>query len=68
MIRLAHYRQQAGLTQAALAAEIGIAQQTLAGYESCRREPTARMALSILRALRKHGVAVKFEDLFSENA
>ncbi len=31
--RLAHLRQEAGLTQQAMAAELGVAQQTLAHYE-----------------------------------
>lgn len=45
--RLAHLRQQAGLTQQAVADELGIAQQTLAHYEIGR----LRLPVSLLPKL-----------------
>ncbi len=63
-MQLKKYREQAGLTQAELAASIGVTQQAIANYENQHRAPSVRMCMAIIKALKKSGVDVTIEDLF----
>ena len=63
-MQLKKYREQAGMTQAELAASIGVTQQAIANYESQSRAPSVRKCLVIIKALKKRGVDVTIEDLF----
>ena len=63
-MQLKKYREQAGMTQAELAASIGVTQQAIANYENQHRAPSVRMGLGIIRALKKRGVDVTIEELF----
>lgn len=63
-MQLKKYRELAGLTQAALAASIGVTQQAIANYENLHRAPSVRMCMIIIKALKKRGVDVTIEDLF----
>lgn len=49
--RLRRTRQNAGLTQAQLAALIGVQQPLVAAYESGKKRPSADMAVRLLRAM-----------------
>ena len=50
-IDLAARRKEKGLTQAELGAEIGIAQRTVAAYESGERRPSVDVAKRLAEAL-----------------
>ena len=52
-------RQQAGLSQQALANLVGVSRNTISSIETGQFNPTAKLALIICVALEK-----KFEDLF----
>ena len=54
--RLAELRKAAGISQTALAAEVGISQRMMAYYESPAAQPTANLLPAIARAL---GVSIE---------
>lgn len=56
-----HYREQAGLTQEALARQLEVSRQTIANIERGSSEPRVLLALAIALAL---GVAIG--DLFGK--
>lgn len=57
--RLKEARTQAGLSQAALAALVGVSRNTISSIETGQFCPTAKLALILCVALDK-----KFEELF----
>lgn len=52
-------REAAGLTQAGLAAQVGVTRQTLIAIEQGRYSPTLELAFQLARVLR-----VRLDDLF----
>lgn len=46
------YREQAGLSQAALARQVGVTQSLISHYEMGIKVPTARIAVAIEKATR----------------
>ena len=56
---LKQVRQQAGLSQQALAKLVGVSRNTISSIETGQFNPTAKLALILCIALDK-----KFEDLF----
>jgi putative transcriptional regulator len=61
--RVREYRQQAGLSQEALARQVGVSRQTIVNVERGLSEPKVLLALAIAAVL---GVAVS--DLFRKGA
>ena len=57
--RLKEARAAAGLSQARLAAMVGVSRNTISSIETGQFSPTAKLALSLCIALDK-----KFEELF----
>lgn len=57
--RLKEARTQAGLSQAALAALVGVSRNTISSIETGQFNPTAKLALILCVALDR-----KFEELF----
>ena len=57
--RLKEARSEKGLSQAALAALVGVSRNTISSIETGQFNPTAKLALILCVALDK-----KFEDLF----
>lgn len=57
--RLKEARGEKGLSQAALAALVGVSRNTISSIETWQFNPTAKLALILCVALDK-----KFEDLF----
>ena len=57
--RLKEARGEKGLSQAALAALVGVSRNTISSIETGQFSPTAKLALVLCTALEK-----KFEDLF----
>lgn len=57
--RLKEARTERGLSQAQLAAMVGVSRNTISSIETGQFSPTAKLALVICIALEK-----KFEDLF----
>ena len=57
--RVKEARTEAGLSQAQLAAMVGVSRNTISSIETGQFSPTAKLALVICIALDK-----KFEDLF----
>ena len=55
--RIAALRQQAGMSQSALAKSLGTSASAVGMYEQGRREPSAQMLLALARAF---GVSVDF--------
>ncbi|MGN0807381.1 MAG: helix-turn-helix transcriptional regulator [Candidatus Coproplasma sp.] len=57
--RIKEVRQQAGLSQEALAKIVGVSRNTISSIETGQFNPTAKLALILCIALEK-----KFEDIF----
>ncbi|MGN1104397.1 MAG: helix-turn-helix transcriptional regulator [Candidatus Coproplasma sp.] len=57
--RIKEVRQQAGLSQEALAKIVGVSRNTISSIETGQFNPTAKLALILCIALDK-----KFEDIF----
>ncbi|MGN1372647.1 MAG: helix-turn-helix transcriptional regulator [Candidatus Coproplasma sp.] len=57
--RIKEARQQAGLSQEALAKIVGVSRNTISSIETGQFNPTAKLALILCIALDK-----KFEDIF----
>ena len=56
---LKEVRKEKGYSQQQLADEVGVSRNTISSIETCRFNPTAKLALILCIALEK-----KFEDLF----
>jgi len=59
--RLAARRKEKGLTQAELAQRVGIAQRTVAAYESGERRPSVEVAKKIAQEL-----GIRWTDFYEE--
>lgn len=64
MNRLKELRNEAGLSQAALAKAMGVSQGAIAHYEKGFRGLKANSITKLLQVLSKHGVDCTFEDIF----
>ncbi|ELQ9312183.1 helix-turn-helix transcriptional regulator [Serratia marcescens] len=64
MNRLKELRNEAGLSQAALAEAMGVSQGAIAHYEKGFRGMKADSINKLLLVLSKHGVHCTFEDIF----
>lgn len=64
MTALRDARLRASLTQARLAAEVGLTQAAIAHYESGRRVPRLADCRKIANALNRHGQPGGIEDFF----
>lgn len=64
MTALRDARRKASLTQAQLAAEVGLTQAAIAHYESGRRVPRLADCRKIAAVLNRHGQSGGIEDFF----
>jgi putative transcriptional regulator len=64
MSNLKETRKRVGLTQAELAAAVGLTQGAIAHYENERREPGLDECRSIVKALNKKGAKTSLDKLF----
>lgn len=61
-------REQAGITQAALAAFLGLTQGAIAHYENGRRTPSLSECRRIVNALNELGAKCNLENAFPDPA
>lgn len=66
MNRIAHFRDQAGITQQQAAETAGWTQGRWSSYETGDRSPKPEVVFTIISVLAQHGVQATFEDLFSD--
>lgn len=59
-------REQAGITQAALAVALGLTQGAIAHYETGRRTPSLSVCRRIVSALNQLGAACTLADVFPD--
>ncbi|WP_278439530.1 helix-turn-helix transcriptional regulator [Pseudomonas oryzihabitans] len=64
MSMLKETRKRVGLTQAELAASVGVTQGAIAHYENGRREPGLDECRRILKALNRKGAKTTLDKLF----
>jgi len=61
-------RKKAGLSQAALAKELGVGQSAVANYECGLRSLSLEQASRIVQVLRDHKVVVSFDEVFKKES
>jgi DNA-binding XRE family transcriptional regulator len=61
-IMLKTYRKKAGLTQAALGAEVGVGQAAINNYESFFSVPSLKVAIAIMDALKKRKIKMDVRE------
>jgi DNA-binding XRE family transcriptional regulator len=61
-IMLKTYRKKAGLTQAALGAEVGVGQAAINNYESFFSVPSLKVAIAIMYALKKRKIKMDVRE------
>ena len=66
--RFRQVREQLGLTQAQLAARIGVTQGSVSFYESGQITPPPDVVRILIAAAKKHGFAVTYDDIYREIA
>ena len=62
-----HLRKKLGLSQANLAAAIGVKQVTISNYEADTVLPSPSAAASLIKHAASRGVVVTFDELYSNS-
>lgn len=59
-------RQRLGMTQAELAAAVGVTQSAVSQYERGDSQITPNVARRLIELAREHGVKATFDDIYRE--
>ncbi|UTZ27713.1 helix-turn-helix transcriptional regulator [Vibrio campbellii] len=66
MSNIKQIRMSLGISQDALAAEIGVTQGAIAHFEAGKRTPNINMCWKIVKALNQLGAKCTFDDVFPD--